>query len=66
MADRSSGDGSRSGMPRWVVVLAVVGLVLLALFVIVQLTGWGGHHGPGRHVPGGLPATAEQALAGRW
>ncbi|MBQ0905589.1 hypothetical protein [Micromonospora sp. U21] len=53
-------------MPRWVVVLAVVGLVLLALFVIVQLTGWGGHHGPGRHVPGGLPATAEQALAGRW
>ncbi|MEV1321507.1 hypothetical protein AB0J14_36130 [Micromonospora arborensis] len=65
MADRAKGGGSAPGTPRWVVVLAVVGLVLLALFVIAQLAGVGGHHGPGRHLPGGMPAPSAQA-AGRW
>lgn len=40
------------GMPRWVkICLTVVG-VLIALFLVAQLTGLGGQHGPGRHMSG--------------
>lgn len=52
-------------MPRWVKVPAIVLGILVLIFVIVQLTGVGGDHGPGRHQPGGgsSPAgvTVEQA-----
>lgn len=44
------------GMPLWVKVAAVVVALLLVLFLVLQLTGLGGHHGPGRHTPSGLPA----------
>lgn len=44
------------GTPRWVKVFGIVVLVLVLLFVVVQVTGVGGPHGPGRHA---LPAAAD-------
>ena len=38
------------GVPRWVKVSAIVGIVLVLLVIIVALTGG---HGPGRHAPFG-------------
>lgn len=35
--------------PRWVKVSAIVVGILILLFVIMQLTGLAGEHGPGRH-----------------
>ena len=44
-------------MPRWVKVSAIVVGVLILLFVLLQVTGLAGDHGPGRHLSGaGLPA----------
>lgn len=37
------------GMPRWVKVAAVVVGLLLLLFLVLQLTGLAGEHGPGMH-----------------
>ena len=42
-------------MPRWVKVSAVVLGVVILMFVILQLTGVGGNHGPGRHSGAGSP-----------
>jgi len=42
------------GAPRWVKVLGIIGGALLLLVVVLQLTGIGGQHGPGRHL-GHLP-----------
>jgi hypothetical protein len=39
------------GTPRWVKVFGVIALVLVLVFVILLLTGRGGDHGPGRHIP---------------
>jgi len=41
-----------AGMPRWVKVSLIVGLALVLLFVLAQVTGLAGDHGPGRHGPG--------------
>lgn len=52
-------------MPRWVKVSAIVVGVLILLFLVMQLAGIGGQHGPGRHVSGhGAPlegVTSDQA-----
>jgi hypothetical protein len=37
------------GMPRWVKIAAVVVGLLILLFVVLQLTGIAGEHGPGMH-----------------
>ena len=61
--DEDTGPGaerdSSSGTPRWVKVSALFALVVVALFVILLVTGRGGEHGPGRHgsAPDGAPAT---------
>jgi hypothetical protein len=58
------GNGVRStedrppSAPRWVKVSGIIVIILVLLFVILKLTGIGGNHGPGRHLPGG--ASAEQ------
>ena len=50
------------GLPRWVKVAAIVVGLLLLLFLVLQLTGVGGQHGPGMHSSSGLsPATAGTA-----
>ena len=41
------------GMPRWVKVSGIILIVLVLLVVIIMLTGVGGEHGPGRHMPSG-------------
>ena len=44
------------GAPRWVKVMGILVLLLVAVLVVAKLTGGGGHgggHGPGRH---SLPA----------
>lgn len=46
--------------PLWVKVFGIIALVLVLLFVILQLTGLGGQHGPGRHIPSG--ETGNQTL----
>ncbi len=46
-------EASTGGTPRWVKVSGIVALVLVVLFVVLQLMGVGGRHGPGRHTPSG-------------
>jgi hypothetical protein len=50
--DTATGSGSPPRMPRWVKVSAIIVAVVIAVFLAAQLTGIGGEHGPGRHVPG--------------
>jgi hypothetical protein len=38
--------------PRWVKIAAVIVGVLLLVFLVLQLTGLAGDHGPGRHFSG--------------
>jgi len=47
-------------MPRWVKRTVIVIAVLIVLFVVLQLAGVGGKHGPGRHGAGTgvAPATS--------
>jgi hypothetical protein len=45
-------------VPRWVKWSAIVIGILVLVFVVLQLTGIGGEHGPGRHGPGGGPPPA--------
>ncbi len=42
-----------SGTPRWVKVFGIIAVILVLLFVVIQFTGVGGSHGPGRHTPSG-------------
>lgn len=62
----STGGPSTPGMPRWVKVLVTIAVVLVLLFVIMQFTGLGGGHGPGRHLPSHGPgdSAATYAAAG--
>ena len=41
------------GMPRWVTILAGVGIILIVLFVLMVNGVFGSGHGPGRHSPAG-------------
>lgn len=50
--DPGTDTGSSPRMPRWVKVAAIVAGILVLLFVVLQLTGVGGEHGPGRHMSG--------------
>jgi hypothetical protein len=47
------GRGLTPGTPRWVKVFGIVALILVLLVVIMLVTGVGGDHGPGRHMPFG-------------
>ena len=40
------------GTPRWVKAVGIISLAVLAVVLVVALTGRGGSHGPGRHAPG--------------
>jgi hypothetical protein len=39
--------------PRWVKVFVIIVIVLVLLVGIILITGIGGDHGPGRHMPSG-------------
>lgn len=58
--ERQSGAGPSSppGMPRWVKIAAITVGVLIVLFLVLQLTGIAGEHGPGRHMSGTAPQSA--------
>ena len=47
--------GSTPSTPRWVKVFGIIALVLVLLVGIIIITGVGGPHGPGRHIPSGDP-----------
>ena len=49
------------GTPRWVKITGIVVIALILLVSIIVLTGVGGPHGPGRHLPSGgaPPATVK-------
>jgi len=49
MADQPSYPGT----PRWVKSFGIVIIVLVLLVVVVIITGFGGEHGPGRHMSSG-------------
>ena len=53
-----------TGAPRWVKVFALIALVLLVLFLVVQLVG--GDHGPGRHTGFGAALAAAARSASPW
>lgn len=42
---------STTGMPRWVKVFGIIGIVVALGFVILMLGPGGGGHGPDRHAP---------------
>jgi hypothetical protein len=42
-------EDRKQGMPRWVKVSLIVVGIVIALFVVLQLAGVGGRHGPSRH-----------------
>ena len=44
------------GVPRWVKIAGIVVGVLLLVFLVLQLTGVAGQHGPGRHFSGPGPS----------
>ena len=54
--------------PRWVKVFGIVALTLILLVIVVLVTGIGGEHGPGRHIPsgnaGGVSPAIEQEVQG--
>ncbi len=55
----------QTGMPRWVKLALIIGLVLVLLLVVGRLTGVGGEHGPGRHGGGsGASSTVVTVDAG--
>ena len=43
------------GIPRWVKVAGIIVIVLVLVAAIIMVTGIGGQHGPGRHIPSGAP-----------
>jgi hypothetical protein len=45
------------GTPRWVKVTAIVVGLLILLFLVLQLTGIAGEHGPGMHASTGQSPT---------
>ena len=47
--DRAAGTGT----PRWVKLFGIVTVLVVVAFVVLQLAGVGGRHGPGRHAPVG-------------
>lgn len=49
----SSSPATRPKMPGWVKVSLIIVAVLVVAFVVLNLTGIGGQHGPSRHMPGG-------------
>lgn len=58
---------SPPGLPLWVKAAAVVVGLLLVVYLVLVLTGNGGHHGPGMHSSSGPSGTSEAAVptAGR-
>ena len=50
-----SDPGSPPRTPRWVKVAAAVVGALVLIFILLQLLGVGGQHGPGRHTLGDIP-----------
>jgi len=51
-------DPSTAGLPRWVKVFLIIGLALVLLFAVGNVTGVGGEHGPGRHGGGDDPPSS--------
>lgn len=55
---RSDADqGTPPRMPRWAKVAAIIAGLLILVFLILQLTGIAGDHGPGRHMLGATTTT---------
>ena len=52
--DDDTGGHVPTGMPRWVKVFVIVGILLVVLVAIGLITGRAGQHGPGRHMRHGL------------
>jgi len=46
-------SGRYPGMPRWVKLTGIVVGVLVLIFLVLQVTGLAGQHGPGRHLSDG-------------
>lgn len=58
-----TGRESPPRMPRWVKAAVIIVGVVLALFVVLKLTGVGGAHGPGRHMSGpGTPPPGQSLV----
>ena len=46
---RGHDEGQPPGMPRWVKLSLIIVAALVLGFVLLQLVGLGGQHGPGMH-----------------
>lgn len=49
--ERGSTASGPPSTPRWVKVFGIIFIVLVVLAGIILITGIGGEHGPGRHMP---------------
>jgi hypothetical protein len=49
--EENKGSGAVHSTPLWVKVFGIIALVLVLLVGIMLLSGGGGEHGPGRHMP---------------
>lgn len=45
--------GSPTGTPRWVKAFVIIALIVVLVVVVALATGFGGPHGPRRHIPSG-------------
>ena len=66
-ADSNSDTGDVTGStPRWVKVFGIIVILLVLLFVVLQLTGVAGRHGPGggRHTLSGDAGTPPASVPG--
>ncbi len=54
-------QGSPPRMPRWVKMAGIIVGVLILVFLVLQLTGVAGQHGPGRHFSGLGPQSASSS-----
>jgi hypothetical protein len=53
--DRGSTPSTPPPTPRWVKVFGIIAIVVVLLVGIILITGIGGPHGLGRHMPSGDP-----------
>lgn len=65
VAEASGGVEHLAGTPRWVKAFLSIGAALVLLFLLANITGLAGDHGPGRHGSGGnTPTTITEDSAG--
>ena len=62
-ATRESDPDEQTGVPRWVRVFVIVGVIVIIGFIVLMVAG-GGNHGPGRHLRSGDDTAPTSSFTG--